>query len=50
MPEMHVRMDLHVDHLLEINKEFKVLCKQGIQIIFTRMNKIKSDKVLKKRT
>ena len=32
---------VHVDRLLKINKEFKNLCKQGIQIIFTKMNWIK---------
>ena len=45
MPEMHLRQSgftyLLVDHLLKINKEFKNLCKQEIQIIFTRMNWIK---------
>ena len=30
-----------VDHLLKINKEFKNLCKQEIQIIFIRINWIK---------
>ena len=42
MPEMHLRQpDLYIvlaDHLLEINKEFKNLCKPEIQIISTRMN------------
>ena len=31
-----------VGHLLMINKEFKNLCKQRIQIIFTRINWIKA--------
>ena len=42
MPEMHLRQPEVTysvsDHLLKINKEFKNLCKQGIQIIFTRMH------------
>ena len=30
-----------VDHLLEMNKEFRNLCKQEIQIISTKMNWIR---------
>ena len=44
MPEMPGYLDpliAHVDHLLEINKEFKNLCKQEIQIISTKMNWVK---------
>ena len=45
MPEMHLNnLDLlivFVDHLIETNKEFKNLCRQEIQIMFTRMNWIK---------
>ena len=35
MPEMHLR---NVDHLLNINKEFKSLKKLEIQTIYTKMN------------
>ena len=45
MSEMHLRQAgftiMHLDHLLEINKEFKKIYKQGIQITFARMNWIK---------
>ena len=45
MPEMHLRQPgfifWRVVHLLNINKEFKNLCKQVIQTIFTGMNWIK---------
>ena len=42
MPEMYLdNQDLlivHVDHLLKIKKEFKILKKQEILVIFTKMN------------
>ena len=38
MPEMHLRLIQHAVHLLNINKEFKNLCKQEILILFTEMN------------
>ena len=41
MHEMHLKQTgftYCANHLLEINKEFKNLCKQEIQAIFTRMN------------
>ena len=42
MPEMYLdNQDLlivHVDHLLKIKKEFKILKKQEILVIFTKIN------------
>ena len=42
MPEMHLRQSQFtysvVDHLLNINKEFKSLKKLVIQTIYTKMN------------